>query len=245
MKYKCSICGYIYDEAQEGVAFAELPEDWQCPLCGAPKSAFEPVAEAAPTDVYKAASKAAADTAAEAVAKTAADSAAVVTTAEQDATGDHHDHAMQQLSIGQMAALCSSLARGCEKQYMPQESALFTELAEWFTRHAPEVSDATVDAVASQLQQGLSDYPRANQLCAEQSDRGALRVLGWSEKATRMLSSLVGRYQREGDRLLADTEIWVCSVCGFVFIGKSAPEQCPVCKVPSWKFNKIERRKSS
>jgi pyruvate oxidase len=39
-KWKCSVCGYIYDEAKEGVPFEKLPEDWTCPQCGAPKSAF-------------------------------------------------------------------------------------------------------------------------------------------------------------------------------------------------------------
>jgi pyruvate oxidase len=39
-KWKCSVCGYIYDEAREGVPFEALPEDWTCPVCGAPKSAF-------------------------------------------------------------------------------------------------------------------------------------------------------------------------------------------------------------
>ena len=29
--------------------------------------------------------------------------------------------------------------------------------------------------------------------------------------------------QGEGDALLAGTEIWVCSVCGFVYIGPKAP----------------------
>jgi len=149
---------------------------------------------------------------------------------------------MQQLSIGQMAALCSNLARGCEKQYMPEEQSLFNELAEWFTTHSPKVEDATVEAIAVQLQQDIADYPQANQICADQADRGALRVLTWGEKATRMLGSLMSRYQREGDALLAGTEIWVCSVCGFVYIGQEAPELCPICKVPSWKFNKIERR---
>lgn len=40
-KYKCTVCGEIYDEAREKVAFSELPEDWKCPLCRSPKSAFE------------------------------------------------------------------------------------------------------------------------------------------------------------------------------------------------------------
>lgn len=37
----CKICGYIYDEVAEGVAFEDLPEDWVCPLCKHPKSDFE------------------------------------------------------------------------------------------------------------------------------------------------------------------------------------------------------------
>jgi len=48
-KYVCSVCGYIYDEAEgipdDGIApgtkWADLPEDWVCPLCGADKSEFE------------------------------------------------------------------------------------------------------------------------------------------------------------------------------------------------------------
>jgi len=39
-KWKCTVCGYIYDEAQEDMPFASLPEDWTCPRCGAPLSAF-------------------------------------------------------------------------------------------------------------------------------------------------------------------------------------------------------------
>mgnify|MGYP001617412001 FL=1 len=48
-KYKCLICGYIYDQAlgdpdndiKPGTAFEVLPDDWVCPECGAPKSEFE------------------------------------------------------------------------------------------------------------------------------------------------------------------------------------------------------------
>jgi pyruvate oxidase len=39
-KWKCSVCGYVYDEAREETGFTELPDDWVCPVCGAPKSAF-------------------------------------------------------------------------------------------------------------------------------------------------------------------------------------------------------------
>ena len=41
MVYKCSICGYIYDEEKAGKPFSELTE---CPLCKQPVDKFEPVA---------------------------------------------------------------------------------------------------------------------------------------------------------------------------------------------------------
>ena len=44
-RYRCKICGYIYDEEKEGVKFSDLPDDWKCPLCKAPKTSFEKVTE--------------------------------------------------------------------------------------------------------------------------------------------------------------------------------------------------------
>ena len=45
MKYKCTICGYIYYEEVEGVKFEDLPDEWVCPLCGVGKDMFEKVEE--------------------------------------------------------------------------------------------------------------------------------------------------------------------------------------------------------
>lgn len=39
--YKCSICGYIYDEEKENVKFEDLPDTWTCPECTVPKTLFE------------------------------------------------------------------------------------------------------------------------------------------------------------------------------------------------------------
>lgn len=47
-KYVCDLCGYVYDPAvgddaagiAAGTAFADLPADWVCPLCGAGKEDF-------------------------------------------------------------------------------------------------------------------------------------------------------------------------------------------------------------
>lgn len=48
-KYKCTVCGYIYDPAngdpdtgiKAGTPFEELPDNWTCPTCGATKDQFE------------------------------------------------------------------------------------------------------------------------------------------------------------------------------------------------------------
>ena len=40
-KYVCSVCGYVYDPAEnDGVAFEDLPDDWKCPRCKQPKEKF-------------------------------------------------------------------------------------------------------------------------------------------------------------------------------------------------------------
>lgn len=40
-KYVCSVCGYVYDPAENnGVAFEDLPDDWRCPRCKQPKEKF-------------------------------------------------------------------------------------------------------------------------------------------------------------------------------------------------------------
>lgn len=48
-KYRCEICGYVYDEVAgdpdngvaPGTTFEDVPSDWLCPLCGEGKEVFE------------------------------------------------------------------------------------------------------------------------------------------------------------------------------------------------------------
>ena len=210
MKYICQICGYVYDDAKEKVPFAELPDDWKCPLCGAAKSDFKPEANG--------------------------DEKKVVTAIEP------MEEDLEKLSAGQLAALCSNLARGCEKQYKQEEADLFKQLADYFTAVVPAVNDASVEKIAKELQTDADNYAAVRATADANADRGAARVCVWGEKVTRMLSSLVNRYLNEGEAMLKDTNIWVCTTCGFVYIGDTPPELCPVCKVPNWKFEKIEGR---
>jgi flavin reductase (DIM6/NTAB) family NADH-FMN oxidoreductase RutF/rubredoxin len=39
-KFECTACGYIYDESEQDIRFADLPDDWVCPVCGSEKSDF-------------------------------------------------------------------------------------------------------------------------------------------------------------------------------------------------------------
>ncbi|MGQ9596040.1 MAG: rubredoxin [Thermoproteota archaeon] len=48
-KYRCTICGYVYDPetgdpesgVTPGTSFENLPDSWVCPICGASKDLFE------------------------------------------------------------------------------------------------------------------------------------------------------------------------------------------------------------
>jgi len=42
-RYQCHVCGHEYDSEEDGggASFEDLPDDWKCPLCGAPKSAYK------------------------------------------------------------------------------------------------------------------------------------------------------------------------------------------------------------
>ena len=152
-------------------------------------------------------------------------------------------HVEKELSAMEMSIICSNLARGCEKQYLPQQAEDFRKLATFFRSKAEPVQEPSVKKLLELIENDLSvGYPYGNAVSADKPDRGALRCQVWSEKVTRMLDSLLKRYEAEGDKMLANTGVWVCTVCGFVYVGDVAPELCPVCKVPSWKFEKAEGR---
>ncbi|MEA5016846.1 MAG: rubredoxin [Candidatus Limiplasma sp.] len=220
-RYVCSVCGFVYDEAKgmpeagiaPGTKWEDLPEDWVCPLCGATKAEFKEQGVSAPAQAPK------------------------PLPVMEDATD------LRELSPLEASALCSNLARGCEKQYKAREAALFRELADAFKGGAAPAREPAFDKLLALVEKDLEEgLPAANAAAEAAKDRGALRALVWNEKVTRILKSLLVRYQREGDAMLENTGVYVCTICGFIFIGDRPPEICPVCKVPSWKFEKVEGR---
>lgn len=217
MKYVCTVCGYVYDDAEHDVPFESLPEDWSCPLCKAPKSLFEKVEEKQEATPL----------------------------APENLSDDYEEPAENDdlilLNAGELSALFSNLARGCEKQYQAEAKQCFDQLAGYFEDLVPEETDVNVEHLAALIKEDLdTHYANLRGKASACQDRGTLRIVTWGEKVTRMAKSLVDRYLREGDSFLENTGLYVCTVCGFLYVGDNPPELCPVCKVPSWKFEKIE-----
>ena len=131
-------------------------------------------------------------------------------TAKQSESILEKPHTEKELSAMEMSIICSNLARGCEKQYMPKESENFKKLADFFRSKAMPVNEANTEKLLELIEKDLSvGFPYGNAVANEQHDRGALRCQVWAEKVTRMLQSLLARYQTEGDKMIENTGVYL------------------------------------
>ncbi len=143
-------------------------------------------------------------------------------------------------SLGAMenAALLSNLARACQKQYRFGEEALLRELAGWFEAQA--VPAGSFADIATAIKEDVGYYPTAMDAAKGEGDRGTLRALTWGEKVTRIQGGLLKKAEAGAEKAVQG-RVFVCEACGFIFVGDAAPEICPVCKVPAFKFNEVKR----
>ena len=204
-KYQCTICGYIYDDAQESVKFEELPDDWTCPICGAPKSVFKEIKEEKPSEIK-----------------------------EIDEEED-----LKEMSNSEIAYICSNLAKACEKQYLEEEQKLFTELYKHYLNKEKDL-EGSLENVKEKVNKDLEEFDKAFQIADKYQDRGAKRVLTWASKATNMMNVIINNYKEKGIDYIKNTKIWVCDICGFIYIGDVPPTVCPICKVPSFKILEVK-----
>ncbi len=218
-KYICSICGYIYDEASgypegnipPGTAWADVPSSFVCPLCGASKAEFHEKEGEPP--------------------RTAA-SASDTPSLPDDIS----------YSAAELSAVFSNLAKGCEKQYDPEMSELYNELAFYYNLKSEKVRKPDFKSLKALLQTDLSShFAVANEVAGKNHDRGALRALKWAEQVSRMINSHLNKAESGSADFLKDTNIYVCDICGFIYVGDEKPEICPVCKVPSMKMTQVRR----
>ena len=206
MRYICTICGYVYDEEVEGVAFDELADDYRCPLCTAPKELFEKEIKEEKEEVRE----------------------AII------------DEDIHEISNGELAAIFSNLARGLEKQSKLKESKDMMTLSEHFRDKMTPFDDTSLETLRSLIDEDITVlYPNVQKVADEKADGGTKRIVTWGLKVTSIIKALLDSYTKEGEEFLMDKKIFICSVCGFIYVGKKAPDICPVCKVPEFKFEEV------
>ncbi len=207
-KYKCTICGYIYDDAKEKIKFEDLPDDWKCPICGAPKAVFEEIKEE---------------------------------TKEQPKPeiNNEKEDQLTELSAAQIAYICSNLAKACEKQYLEEEQTLFNELSDHYLNKT-KPQKGNIDDIQNNINKDIEYFKQAMNIADQYQDRGAKRVINWASKATNMMNVIIKSYKEKGIDYLKNTKIWVCDICGFIYVGDVPPKTCPICKVPSFKILEVD-----
>ncbi len=226
MKYRCSVCGYIYDEETginntgtlTGTQWGHLPNQWVCPKCRTPKSKFTLLQSVIKLPMKTGESK-------------------FINIVIEDVKQQEKTY---QMSYGELSALCSGLANSCRIQYLFHEAELFTILADYYKSHTGQTADVSVNKLISLIDDDQSKlFPLADDAADAVNDRGAKRIIRWTKGATRSLNSNLERYKSQGDALLQNSNVYICEICGYIHIGDKKPEICPVCRVSDVRISKV------
>ena len=209
-KYRCTICGYIYDDSKEKIKFEDLPDDWKCPACGAPKSLFEEIKEEK--------EKIKEEVKVEII--------------------DEVDNDLRELSNYEISLICSNLAKSSEKQYLEEEKDLFRELSKYY-EELESAKTGSLDDVIDMVNSDINSFSKAMEVFSKYDDRGAKRVVNWASKSTNIMKVVIDTYKEKGIDYIKNTKIWVCDICGFIYVGDNPPKVCPVCRVPSVKILEV------
>ena len=209
-KYRCTICGYIYDDSKEKVKFVDLPDDWKCPACGAPKSLFEEIKE----EKEK------------------------IKEEEKVEIIEEVDDDLRELSNYEISLICSNLAKASEKQYLEEEKDLFRELSKYY-EELESAKTGSLDDVIDMVNSDINSFSKAMEVFSKYDDRGAKRVVNWASKSTNIMKVIIDTYKEKGIDYIKNTKIWVCDICGFIYVGDNPPKVCPVCRVPSVKILEV------
>lgn len=214
-KYICTVCGYDYDEQDgdksQGIAPGTKWEDL-------PDDWVCPIC-GADKSMFELAGAAAQAPAQPAVTEHA---------------GEERQDARHQ------AILMSNLAKAASKQHNAPMASLFARMEAYFNQRSAAEGD--MSSAHKLLNEDIAArYVAAFNTAREVGDRGALRALTWGEKVSKIQANILRRYLKDGDSAFENDNVYVCEACGFIYTGAEAPEICPVCKVPRFKFNQIKR----
>lgn len=207
-KWKCSVCGYVH----EGES---LPEDFVCPLCKRPASAFEKIEEQP-----EAAASPYAGTKTE---KNLLEAFAGESQARNKYT--YFAHVAQREGYEQLAEIFLKTARN------EQEHARV-----WFQElgHIGNTAENLLAAAEGENYEWTDMYDRM----AKDAEEEGFHDLA---ERFRMVAAIEKRHEERYRELLENVEMkkvfeksgqamWECRVCGHIVVGEKAPEVCPVCK---------------
>lgn len=215
--YVCKVCGFEYDEEKgylplgikPNTKWIDIPDSFNCPICGAKKSDFYLKNEN--KDNKKSENK-------------------IIN--QSKIKNDLCDPMI-------LSAIFLNLAKGTEKQTRTEESQLFLNLGNYFATKAIKTAGdfkTLVDTFNNSINEEL---PKAKELAKETKDRGSLRCLTWAEKVTLIMNGLLKSFDDKGTDILKGKKIFVCEICGFIYIGENKPDICPICKVPSLRIHEV------
>lgn len=126
------------------------------------------------------------------------------------------------------------------EETVKQETAHAKLWIELLRNGLPETKDALEDAAGGEHYEWTEMYAEFASVAREEGfDRIAYLFEAVAkiekmheERFRKLIDNLKGNtvFSRDGDA------VWICSNCGHVYIGKAAPQQCPVCSKPQAYF---------
>ncbi len=205
-KWRCTICGYIHE--------GPMTDDFKCPICKQPASAFEKVEETAPAANPYAGTK---------TEKNLMEAFAGESQARNKYT--YFAAVAQREGYEQLAEIFLSTARN------EQEHARvwFQELGNIGT-----TAENLVAAAAGENYEWTDMYDRM----AKDADEEGFHDLA---ERFRQVGAIEKTHEERYLKLLHNVEMqkvfekgeqvmWECRICGHLVVGTKAPEVCPVCK---------------
>ena len=211
-KWKCKICGYIY----EGES---LPEDFVCPVCKQPASSFEKIEESAPTNKY-------AGTQTEKNLE-----AAFAGESQARNKYTYFSSVAKKEGYEQIAALFLKTAEN-EKEHAKMWFKELNGLGNTAENllHAAEGENYEwtdmYDAFAKTAEEeGFPELAAKFRMVAaiEKHHEERYRALLHNVEAAEVFAK-------------SEVKVWECRNCGHIMVGTKAPEVCPVCAHPQSYF---------
>ena len=206
-KWKCKVCGYVYEGD-------ELPEDFTCPVCRQPASAFEKVEEKKDVGNLYAGTK---------TEKNLLEAFAGESQARNKYT--FFAKVAEREGYEELAEIFLKTARN------EQEHARI-----WFEAlgHINSSAENLLSAAEGENYEWTDMYAR---MAREADEEGFYEIA----ETFRKVGEIEKRHEERYRRLLNDVKmksvfekssltIWECRVCGHIVVGTKAPDVCPVCK---------------